>query len=175
LKYLLGTPGIAFLYVRERLIGEARPLHTGWFGRHDPFAFDPRRLDYAAGARRFEGGTPAIPAAYAAAAALSWFDELDLGAVERHVAHLADRLQTALLAEGVRLTSPLDPTRRGPQVAVAAQDANALAHHLAGRGIVASPRGQAVRLSLHYYNNEEDVDRAADVVRAFVRGQADRS
>ena len=54
LKYLLGPPGIAFLYVRRALIERFEPLSTGWFGRVDPFAFRIDPLDWAASARRFE-------------------------------------------------------------------------------------------------------------------------
>ncbi len=36
----------------------------------------------------------------------------------------------------------------------------ACAAFLASRGVVISPRGEVVRLSLHYYNNDEDLDRA---------------
>jgi selenocysteine lyase/cysteine desulfurase len=168
LKYLLGAPGIAFLYVRRDLVDAHRPTLTGWFGRVDPFAFDPRSLDYAAGARRFETGTPAIPAAYAAAAGLSLVNELDARAVERHVAALADRLQAGLLALGARLFSPLEPALRGPQVAVRADRPDELAAFLARRAVVASPRGRALRLSLHYYNDVGDIDRAVDAIRAYM-------
>ena len=57
LKYLLGLPGVAFIYVKEELAERFEPALTGWFGRVNPFAFEPRQLDYAPGARRFEAGT----------------------------------------------------------------------------------------------------------------------
>lgn len=173
LKYLLGTPGIAFLYVRREIIAEHRPLHTGWFGRANPFAFDPRTLDFGPSARRFETGTPAIPAAYAAAAGLGLLEELDMADVERHVAALAQRLQDRLLDQGVALFSPLDPALRGPQVTVRTTAPDALTAFLAERRILASPRGDAVRLSLHHYNDEDDVSRAAGAVTAFFNANAD--
>ena len=169
LKYLLGAPGIAFLYVRGDLVAAHRPPHTGWFGRENPYAFDPRHLDFAPSARRFETGTPAIPAAYAAAAGLSLIGELDMAAVERHVAALAERLQAHLLAQGLSLYSPLDPALRGPQVTVRTDVPDALTAFLAARRILASPRGGAVRLSLHYYNTPEDVDAAAEAIAEFAR------
>lgn len=169
LKYLLGAPGIAFLYVRGEILDEHRPLHTGWFGRANPFAFDPRRLDFAPSARRFETGTPAIPAAYAAAAGLSLVGELDMAAVQAHVAFLAERLHNLLLAEGARMYSPTELALRGPQVTLRTDVPDALTAFLAARRILASPRGRAVRLSLHYYNNVDDVEQAAAAVADFVR------
>ena len=44
-KYLLGCPGIAFMYVRRDLAEQLKPVNTGWFGRVNPFAFDIRTLD----------------------------------------------------------------------------------------------------------------------------------
>jgi selenocysteine lyase/cysteine desulfurase len=169
LKYLLGAPGIAFLYVRGEILEEHRPLHTGWFGRANPYAFDPRVLDFSTTARRFETGTAAIPAAYAAAAGLSLIEELDMKAVERHVADLAERLQRLLLDQGARLYSPLEREARGPQVTVRTDVPEGLTAFLARRRILASPRGSAVRLSLHYYNTASDVEAAAAAIAEFAR------
>ncbi|OZM81285.1 aminotransferase [Pseudonocardia sp. MH-G8] len=167
LKYLLGISGIAFLYVRGGLRDAEPPAQTGWFGRVDPFAFDPRAIDYPATARRFESGTPSVPSAYGAVAGLGLLAALDPYAVQRHVAGLGAVLDAELRAMGERITSPADPALRGPMVAVRDADPEALAGFLAARRIVASPRGQAVRLSLHYYNDESDVHRLVDALRAY--------
>ncbi|MDA8346988.1 MAG: aminotransferase class V-fold PLP-dependent enzyme [Thermaerobacter sp.] len=169
LKYLLGAPGLAFLYVRNASMPEGLPPYSGWFGREAPFGFTPRILDYAPDARRFQGGTPAIPAAYAGAAGLSLVQELDQDAVLQHVLSLGDWLQDAFLEEGVPLYSPTERTQRGPQVAVRAGDADRLAEYLAARGVLVSPRGQAVRISLHYYNTLEDLTRVFQGVLDYRR------
>src|SRR5688500_10264251 len=70
LKYLMGVPGIAFLYVRPGLVESLRPTVTGWFGRANPFAFDAKQLDWSAGASRFDSGTPPIVNAYIARAGM---------------------------------------------------------------------------------------------------------
>src|SRR6266852_7693945 len=70
LKYLLGPPGLAFLYVRRELIEKLTPTVTSWMGHRDVFAFNTKQLDLASAARRFECGTPAIPNIYMARAAL---------------------------------------------------------------------------------------------------------
>ncbi len=44
LKYLLGPPGVAFLYVRPELISSLRPTLTGWFAQKNPFAYDPQTI-----------------------------------------------------------------------------------------------------------------------------------
>src|SRR5881409_4174593 len=56
LKWLLGGPGVVFLYAREDLARRLMPGVAGWFGHRDQFAFDPRRLEFHDDARRFELG-----------------------------------------------------------------------------------------------------------------------
>lgn len=169
LKYLLGVPGMAFLYARGGLEDETPPALTGWFGRVSPFSFDPRTLDFPATARRFETGTPAIPSAYGAVAGLRTLNDAGVAPaeIERHVAVLTARCHDTLAAAGERLYSPAEPARRGPQVALIDDDPAALASFLAARRIITSPRGDLLRLSFHYYNNEEDVTTVCDAIRDY--------
>jgi selenocysteine lyase/cysteine desulfurase len=164
LKYLLGVPGIAFLYVRGGLRDDMDPQLTGWFGRVDPFAFDPRSLDFPDTARRFETGTPSIPSAYAAAAGLRTLADVDPKDIEAHIGALTTYAHTRLTEIGETPASPADPELRGPQVAIADPAPDALAAALAERRIVTSPRGTLLRISFHYYNNTSDVDALIDAL-----------
>lgn len=167
LKYLLGLPGIAFLYVRDGLEHQRDPELTGWFGRRQPFAFDPRLLDYHDTARRFQTGTPAIPSAYAANAGFDVLDQVAPAAVFEHVSALVAELTMRLVDSGEHIASPLDNSTRGPQVALREPDPDALGAWLARRRIVTAPRGSVLRLSFHYYNNRSDVDAVAEAIRAY--------
>jgi selenocysteine lyase/cysteine desulfurase len=157
-KYLLGLPGVAFLYVRDGVAGGLDPALTGWFGRVDPFAFNPRRLDFPSTARRFETGIPAVPALYAANAGLDLIADLDLHEVRRHVTGLIELATQQLTAQGERVPEASAVAAHGAHVGLADTDPVALAARLAEHGIAVSPRGSAVRLSFHYYNNAHDVE-----------------
>jgi selenocysteine lyase/cysteine desulfurase/tryptophan 2,3-dioxygenase len=174
MKYLLGLPGVAFLYARDGLAGDCPPQLTGWFGRVDPFAFDPFVLDFPEEARRFETGTPAVPALYAANAGLELVGGLDLHAVHAHVRELVASAVERLAAQGERLSIPPYGVRaehggaaRGAHVAIFDHDPGALAGWLAQRGIVVSPRGQFVRIAFHYYNTDEDLAGVCDAVAEY--------
>ena len=65
LKYLLGTAGIGFLYVRDSLVRSLHPIHSGWFAQENIFAMDITANRPASSARRFESGTPAVVNCYA--------------------------------------------------------------------------------------------------------------
>ncbi len=166
-KYLLGLPGAAFLYCRTPQGEDRLPELTGWFGRADPFAFDPHQLDFASTARRFETGTPAVPALYAANAGLSLIGQLDLGEVRRHVVDLRARAAARLTELGERVFGPADAAAGGAHLALADESPSRMASWLAGQGVVVSPRGCAVRLALHFYTQAADIDEACDRIQRY--------
>ncbi|MDH4045232.1 MAG: aminotransferase class V-fold PLP-dependent enzyme, partial [Gemmatimonadota bacterium] len=60
LKWLLGGPGITFLYARRDLLPRLEPTVTGWFAHARQFEFDPAGIVWHDDARRLEQGTPAL-------------------------------------------------------------------------------------------------------------------
>jgi selenocysteine lyase/cysteine desulfurase len=164
LKYLLAPAGIAFLYVRRDLIERFEPTITGWFGRVNPFAFQIDTLDWPASASRFESGTPPVPNAYAALGALELLDRVGYATIGEQIDSLAGRYLNAASDAGFVVRTPAARERRGPLIVVQSRDAPALVARLAARGIVASCRGNGLRVSFHAYNTVDDVDA---VVRAL--------
>jgi len=93
LKYLMGVPGIAFLYVRPELINSLEPSVTGWFGRSNPFSFDIKGLTWSAGASRFDSGTPPIINAYIGRAGMEMIAGIGVGKSRAWHEVLAARLR----------------------------------------------------------------------------------
>jgi selenocysteine lyase/cysteine desulfurase len=158
LKYLLGSPGVAFMYVRRELVEQLEPTDSGWFGQENVFAYDVHHLRYAAATRRFETGSPPVPGIYATLPALRMIAEVGLHAIQHHVQALADRFIAGAKKRGLDLLTPQERAARGPLVMVGSADAPRLVEALARDGILCSTRDGALRVSLHYYNNESDVD-----------------
>jgi selenocysteine lyase/cysteine desulfurase len=174
-KYLLGTSGIAFLYVREELIEKLEPTVVGWFAHENPFEFDPAHFVHALSAARFQSGTFAIPSVYAANAGLGLLNGVDPWKRWEHVRGLASKLMSLCQAAGLRVASPSREELRGPQVAVSVQEPNTVAAVLHDRGIIVSPRKDVIRLALHYYNNEADLARAVDEIAQLVHQSSVRT
>jgi selenocysteine lyase/cysteine desulfurase len=158
-KYLLGSAGLAFLYVRRELIPGLLPTQTGWFADEDIFRMDISDYSPAGDARRFEAGTPPVPNIYAGLAGMAIVEEAGTRAIEAHVGRLTARLLDGLDELGATVVTPRDPARRGPLVCVRALDAEALVAALAEERIACSSRDRNLRVSFHLYNVEEDVDR----------------
>jgi selenocysteine lyase/cysteine desulfurase len=170
LKYQLGASGIAYLYVRRELIEQLEPLVTGWFGRAEPFAYDPKRLDWSPHARRFETGTPPVPNAYAAATGIELLQSVGLETIGRQIAALVERFVSGARGRGFEVATPEDPARRGPLVVIRVPNAAALVERFAKRGIIASSRGNGLRVSFHGYNSAEDCDVVLAALDEEVRG-----
>jgi selenocysteine lyase/cysteine desulfurase len=164
-KYLLASAGLGFLYVRRELLGKLLPTQTGWFADEDIFQMDISDYSPASDARRFDAGTPPVPNIYAGLAGMSLIEEAGTAAIEEHVAGLTTRLIDGLDELGAIVPTPRDPAQRGPLVCVRSTDVNALVRALAAERVVCSERDSNVRIALHLYNVEDDVDRLLAVLR----------
>jgi len=158
LKYLLGTAGIGFLYVREPLIGELLPTHSGWFAQENITAMDITANRPSPSARRFEAGTPPVVNCYAAEAGLQLLLGAGTTAIEERIRDLTKSCIDRLDAIGWPTVTPREDSRRGATVAIPSRDAAGLTHALMERDIVASYRDANVRASFHFYNDEQDID-----------------
>ena len=157
LKYLLGSAGLGFLYCKADLLPHITPTQTGWFADENIFAMDIHDYSPSPTATKFESGTPSVPSIYAGVAGMDLMDEIGVTETEAHVRGLTDLLIYELGNIGATVVTPFDPSRRGPLIAVASTDENAMVQALADDGIITSSRDGNVRLSWHCYNSTEDV------------------
>lgn len=162
LKWLLGGPGIVFLYVREELARRLTPAITGWFGQRDQFAFDPRALTFHDDARRFELGTPALAAIYAQLGGLEYIEEIGVPAIRAATAALTEDLIARAQGAGFTPKIAADAAQRSAIVMIPMPDPAASVRHLAAGGIIADSRPGHVRFSPFFYNVQEDHVRATE-------------
>ena len=158
LKYLLGTAGIAFMYVRGTLVQSLLPTNSGWFAQADIGAMDITANRPAPSARRFEAGTPAVVNSYAAEAGLSVLLDVGTPAIEKRIVALTRRCMEKMQNMGWPSVTPVDDARRGATVALASRGSAELCAKLMKRDIVTSFRDDNVRASFHFYNDEDDVE-----------------
>lgn len=156
LKWLLGGPGIVFLYVRAGLARRLAPAIAGWFGHRNQFAFDARVLERHDDARRFELGTPALAAVYAQLGGLDYIDEIGVPAIRAATAALTEDLIARARARGFRPKVAARAADRSAIVMLPAADPAAGVARLAAARIVADARPGHVRLSPFFYNEQDD-------------------
>jgi len=163
-KYLLASAGLGFLYVRSERLERLLPTQTGWFADESIFDMDISDYSPAATARRFDAGTPPVPNIYAGLAGMALIQEVGVPLIEAHISGLASRLIAGLEEQGATVVTPREPARRGPLVCVRSRDVGAVVRALAAERIVASMRDDNLRLALHLYNVDEDIDRVLEAL-----------
>lgn len=164
LKWLLGGPGLAYLYVHEDRIRELVPTITGWFGAARQFDFDITSFEFADDARRFELGTPALPTIHAALGGQEIIDEVGVANIRTRNAALTERLIRGARERGFRVRCAEDPAVRSAIVMIAHEEPGRAVEDLAARDIIVDYRPGYVRISPHFYNTEEEVDRVLDAL-----------
>ena len=164
LKFLMGAPGIAFLYVRPELIERLHPTVTGWFGRVNPFSFNAKALDWSPTASRFDAGTPPLINAYIARAGMEIINSV--GAPNIHAWHqvLAQRLIDGGRERGLRLHGPSNIAQKTANTAFVVPDSQHVESAMRSRGVLPSARGPVIRLAPHFYSTVSDVDEALDLL-----------
>lgn len=162
LKYLLGSSGLAYLYVRRELIPYLEPTFVGWFAQANIFAMDIYAHRPAPSARRFEAGTPPVPNIYAAIAGIKLVQSVGLEAIEAHLREITGAIKEGAMQRGYNLVTPADPARHGALITLRSHKADLLVKLLERDGIITSSRGDNLRISPHFYNDLSDVDRLMD-------------
>jgi kynureninase len=158
LKYLLGTAGIAFLYVKEPFAQSLLPTNSGWFAQSNIAAMDITANRPAPDARRFEAGTPPVVNCYAAEAGLKLLLRVGTANIEKRNYALTRRCMEGLEEIAWPSVTPTQDHRRGATVAIPSRDSARLCAELMKRDIVTSHRDDNVRASFHFYNDYDDVD-----------------
>ena len=169
LKWLCGGPGVAYLYVRPDLGPKLMPRFTGWMAHENPFAFEIGPIRYTDPPFRFMNGTPHIPSLEAARPGLKIISEVGVEKIREK-----SKRQTAKLIEladehGWRVNTPRDPEQRGGTVSIDMPDAQEVCRELLRREVLVDYRPKAgVRLSPHFYNTDEELDKAVDVIEEIL-------
>ena len=158
LKWLMGGQGVAFIYVREGLIPQLQPTHTGWWASRDQFQFKTREFAYRDDAQRLEAGTPPMPSIYIASAALDIVLDIGVDRIRERTRFLADDLVRKALARGWKLHSPLDGAVRSSIVMLEMERPDELVSALTERGIIVDFRPGLLRISPSFYNTVEETD-----------------
>lgn len=164
LKWLMGGPGVAFIYARESLLPRLRPTMTGWWASNEQFQFKTQEFAYREDAQRLEAGTPPMAAVYAASAGLDIVLEVGVERIRERTRYLADDLVRRAQERGWSLRSPADGVERSSIVMFAFDRPEELVKALSARGIIVDSRPGLLRISPHFYNT---LDENATIVAAL--------
>jgi cysteine desulfurase/selenocysteine lyase len=164
-KWLMGPPGIGFVYCRHDLLDELTPPFAGSLsvvGWEDWRNYD---CTFLPDARRFEIGTENLVGQVGLLAAVRLLMEVSIPAIERWTLHLTDLLIEDLQQRGYAIASNLARRRRSAIVSFSVPgDVDEAFQKLADAKVVVSKREQYIRVSPHGYNTEDEIARVGQVL-----------
>jgi selenocysteine lyase/cysteine desulfurase len=159
-KFLMNAGrGIGYCYLSPETQDRFTPVTAGWKAGSVPFeSFFGPTMELSPTASRFDNSISWL-AAIGDEAALSVFDTFGPDAIFRRNSELADRLRSGLAAVG-REPLNLPATNRSTIVSMplGGADPAELLSQLRQRDIVCSARDDNLRLAIHFYNHEDDID-----------------
>ncbi len=166
-KWLMWPAGLGFVYIAPRIFDEVYPAQAGWLSLQTPWDFFNYYQDFAETAERFEPGTFNTSAVVAASATLGMMLEIGTRTIEDKVLANTEYLVSGLQEAGYRLFTDTRAEHRSGIVSFYHDRAEALHEFLKKQDITVSLREGKIRLSPHFYNNEEDFDRCLKAIMQF--------
>jgi selenocysteine lyase/cysteine desulfurase len=163
-KWLLSPPGAGYLYVKEELIEKFEPPFVGW-ASVKPEVFDTIdfwdiwSLRLSETASRFEVGSPSFISLTGATEALKMILNVGIENIQKRILKLTDHLIESVKSLGLKLQTPEEPQYRSGVVNFKIDNPKELAESLNRKGIIVSARAHGLRVSPHFYNTEEEIDK----------------
>ena len=156
LKWLMGGPGLAFVYISEGLLPTLQPTIAGWFGHRDQFDFVVETFDFRHDASRIEMGTPAMAAVYAANAGLDIVLEASVESICERSRYLTNDLIARSREHGWVVRTPQEPELRSSIVMLELEEPQEIVKALLTRDIITDFRPGLLRISPYFYNTIEE-------------------
>lgn len=186
-KWLNAPFGAGLLYICRDALERLRPPLAGYLSLETPEGgwgqyFQTPTISpladhrFVEEARRYElGGTANYPGAIGLAASLQMINELGAETRARRIYELTDHLIQGLTELSVRIVTPVEPEHRSGIVTFSVGSAEknvALMDYLLDHKVLVSVRYTSqvggVRVSCHFYNDTNDLDRLLALTRKYL-------
>lgn len=168
-KWLNAGDGAGAIYVREALFERYGLPIAGARSRRTSELHEIRSLDPLLAARAFELGSVSAPPVLALGAAVALVRRIGIEAIQARTRTLLARLRRGLRDLGLSSQIATGEESATPIVSIALADGSRVVEHLASRAIVVALRGERIRISVSWYNDEMDIDRCLSALGESVR------
>ena len=168
-KWLLALQGLSFIYVSEKLQEEIQPAYVGWLGVNDVWNMLDYNLSLKVTAERFQPGTLSNIGMYAFNASLKLFRDFGYREVENRVISNSHYLMNELLKIGITpFLTGLDKEFLSGIVSFKHPYAYSILEILNENKIEAAVREGDVRISPHFYNTEEEINKLIEALKTII-------
>jgi len=158
-KWLNAGCGIAPFFIDEKFLDSSHFPAIGWQSARQPYKLINDRLDLANTAKALELGHPMFPSILALGGAIDSLCKIGVNNISDRIHDLTDYLHNQLNNHNIKIISTHVKNDRSGITSIASQNAGDIVARLGEKNVIVAKRGEGIRLSLHYYNNRNDIDR----------------
>lgn len=165
-KWMLAGYGSGFVYLSRRLLDQSSARAISWLSVEEPYAMRNREFQVRAdAASRAELGCPHFAGILALGAAVDYLLEIGPARIEERALALNRELTGRLAEAGWEVLSPLrDERARSAETLLSVRNPQSVVGHLSQRGIAVTEKPQGIRISTHFFNNEEEIGRLLEAL-----------
>lgn len=163
-KWATAGYGIAAMCLRGEL-AERQPPLVGWRSAETPYLLENDRLNLSSSGIGHEMGHPTFPGIFTLGGALSLFADVGIQNVSTRIESLGQRLREQLLAAGFEMISSSESGTTSGIILLAVKNSDEWAEALQKRNVWVSSRQESLRISVHAYNDENDLERLMEALQ----------
>jgi len=171
-KWMLAPEGIAVFYCRETRRQQLKLSQVGWRMVDEPYRFNRDHWKPSETAIRFEAGSPNILGQVAMHASIGLLLSVGIETVENLVSENSRLLSKGLNdIPGIELVRPFELQRVSGIVSFRVKDKNPGETHrwLKRRNMTCAVRGDAIRLSPHFYQAGKPLQNILNIIEELVQ------
>jgi cysteine desulfurase / selenocysteine lyase len=162
-KWMLGMPGIGFLYVDRAVIDRIRPVLVGWHSTTDAWNFDRAHFELRRDVVKLEEGSPAYTGIWGLGATVELLLEVGIKQIATRISELVALADRRLRDVGCE-TWPRAEDRAGIVTCVPRGDVRAVHERLCASDVSVSLRRGRIRVSPHVYTLDDEIEKLVDVI-----------
>jgi cysteine desulfurase/selenocysteine lyase len=171
-KWILSSFGIGAIYIKKEYLKDLerfKPPFYSQLGQKQTEIFDNKKIDMSNTASRFELGSPHFSNILCLKSAIEYITKIGIEQIEKRILYLTEYLVEKLRELKVEIISPLEEEKgRSGIIVFKERNAQEIVRQLERRRIMVSARGDGIRVSPHFYNNENDIDRLVSELKYLI-------
>jgi cysteine desulfurase / selenocysteine lyase len=159
LKWTLAGYGIGGLYINKKWFGQINFPAAGWRSDINPEHMDNQHPNLKTDASETEVGCPHFPCIFALGGALDLLSNIGQHTVFNRIMELNGYLEKRLNEKNLKIASIINKNYRSGITVIRIDNAKEIVQKLHEKKIIVSARGEGIRISVHIFNNFEDIDK----------------
>jgi len=158
LKWMTSGYGAGVVFMSKQMLKTYKIPFAGWQSTESPERMDNSEFQIRHEASVIESGCPHFPSIFALSGALDLISSIGIKQIHERVIYLNKLLQQKVEALGLAVIAPQYDKNRSGILIIKTDNAKRIKEMLGSKNIIISVRGEGIRVSVSFFNNENDIE-----------------